>query len=202
RMRGKGILILALLAMLTLAVSATMGPAAGASKGGATVAKKKCKKKKKTSSASAAKKKKKCKKKGTGGGGGTTPNPVVRATLSWTGGGSNTDYDLYVFDGATTARAGSDPIPNTGFSANAKGTPGTETFTDNNFVPGSGRTFQFGVCKQDGGNDGSTYNIDYVTADGVHHPDTQSGHGDGYAAKYSGNPPPVAPNGFAPCPAP
>src|SRR5262249_46361000 len=81
RMRGKGILILALLAMLTLAVSATMGPAAGASKGGATVAKKKCKKKKKTSSASAAKKKKKCKKKGTGGGGGTTPNPVVRATL-------------------------------------------------------------------------------------------------------------------------
>ncbi len=102
----------------------------------------------------------------------------------------------------TTAstRSASNPIANTTFSGNAKGSSGTETFTDLIFkVPG--RNFQFGVCKQDGGNDGSSYNIDYVTADGVHHTDTQSGHGDGYAAKYSGGAP-IAPNGFAPCPAP
>jgi hypothetical protein len=165
-----------------------------------TAKKKKCKKKKHAASA----KKKKCKKKGGSGttpAPGTTGSPLVRATLTWSGGGDATDYDLYVFDGATSARAASDPIANTSFSGNATGTPGTETFTDLIFKNPGARTFQFGVCKQGGGNDGSSYNIDYVTADGAHHTDTQAGHGDGYAAKYSGGAP-DAPNGFAPCPVP
>jgi hypothetical protein len=196
----KGILGLALLALLAFTITATVGATASASGGHAVAAKKKCKKKK---HAASAKKKKKCKKKG--GSGTTTPpatgSPLVRATLTWSAGGDSTDYDLYAFDGATSARAASNPIANTSFSGNVTGSTGTETFTDLIFMNPGARNFQFGVCKQGGGNDGSTYNIDYVTADGAHHTDTQSGHGDGYAAKYSGGAP-IAPNGFTPCPAP
>jgi hypothetical protein len=190
--RKKGLVLLALLALGAFTITATIGASASAS-GGAVAAKKKCKKKKARSA-----KKKKCKKKK-----GTTPAKIsmVRATLTWTGGGSNTDYDLYVFNLGSTGDVSSvrsNTNPERSFSPNASGTPGTETFTDLNF--GAHRNYAFGVCKQDGGNDGSSYTIDYVTADGVHHTDTQSGHGDGYAALYNGPPPPTAPNGFAPCP--
>jgi hypothetical protein len=189
---NKGLIGLALVAVLALMV-ATVGSSASASGGHAVAAKKKCKKKKQADSA----KKKKCKKKK------PTPAPIsmVRATLTWSGGGDSTDYDLYAFDpSGSTGRAGSDPIASTSFSSNAVGASATETFTDLDF--GQHRAFAFGVCKQAGSNDGSSYTIDYVTADGVHHTDTQSGHGDGYAAKYNGPPPPTAPNGFAPCPVP
>jgi hypothetical protein len=195
--KNKGLLGLALLAILALTIGATVGATASASGGHAVAAKKKCKKKKHAASA----KKKKCKKKknGGGGGGGTTNTPLVRATLTWSAGGDSTDYDLYVFDpSGATGRAGSDPISNSSFSANAKGTPGTETFTDLNF--GAHRAFAFGVCHQDGGNDGSTYSIDYVSASGVHFTDTQAGTGDGYNARYSDGGGAPATNTFT-CPA-
>jgi hypothetical protein len=190
---------------LVLALSAAV---VVASTGGVAAAKKKKKKcpagthkvvKKKKNG----KKKIKCVPNPTTGGGGTTGSPLVRATLTWSGGGMATDYDLYVFLGTTTANVRSAPgaIPQTAFSPNVQGPSGTETFTDLTFsIPG--RAFDYGVCKQGGGNDGSSYTIDYVTADGVHHTDTQAGHGDNYAAKYTGPPPPNAPNGFSPCKAP
>ena len=210
-MRKKG--LFALMALLAIAlVGTTIGASASAHNGGAVAAKKKKKKKKcpagthkvvKIKKKNGKKIKKiKCVPNSTTGGG-ATGKPLVRATLTWSGGGDSTDYDLYVFLGTTTANVRSAPgaIPQTTFSPNAKGSTGTETFTDLTFaIPG--RDFQFGVCKQGGGNDGSSYTINYVTADGVSHTDTQANHGDGYAAKYTGNPPPNAPNGFAPCPAP
>ncbi len=188
--KNKGLVLLALVALAAFMITATVGGSASASGGHAIAAKKKCKKKKASSA-----KKKKCKKKK------TAPVSMVRATLTWSGGGDSTDYNLYAFDpNGSTGRAGSDPIASTSFSANSVGSTGTETFTDLDF--GQHRAFAFGVCKQGGGTDGSTYSIDYVTADGVHHTDTQSSHDDGYAAKYNGPPPPTAPNGFAPCPVP
>ena len=199
--RKKGLALLALLALAAFTITATIGGSASAAGGNAVTAKKhkkkKCKKgfvKKKVKTKSG-KKKFKCVKQ--------VPAPVsmVRATLTWSGGGSNTDYNLYAFDpSGATGSVLSDPIASTAFSANVKGSSGSETFTDLDF--GQKRAFAFGVCKQDGGTDGSTYSIDYVTADGVHQADTQSNHDDGYAAKYNGPPPPNAPNGFAPCPVP
>jgi hypothetical protein len=195
------------LALALALTGASIVPAAG-SGGGAVAAKKKKKKKcppgthkvvKIKKKDGKKKKKVKCVPNSPGAG---TGSPLVRATVTWSGGGMNTDYNLYAFLGATSARAASNPIPNTSFSGGAPGTSGTETFTDLIFVNPGARNFDFGVCKQDGGTDGSSYTIDYVTADGVHHTDTQSNHDDGYAAKYSGNPPPNAPNGFAPCPVP
>lgn len=185
---NKGLIGLALVAMMALMV-ATVGASASASGGSAVAAKKKCKKKKAHSA-----KKKKCKKKT------TAPISIVRATLTWSGGGDSTDYDLYVFDpSGATGRAASNPISNSSFSPNAKGTPGTETFTDLNF--GAHRAFGFGVCHQDGGNDGSSYSIDYVSASGVHFTDSQAGTGDGYNARYSDSGGAPANNTFT-CPAP
>ena len=209
-MKKKG--LFALMALLSIAlVGATIGASASASGGGAVAAKKKKKKKCPAGTHKVVKIKKKNGKKikkikcvpNSTTGTGTTGSPLVRATLTWSSGGANTEYDLYAFLGTTTAsvRSPAGTIPQTAFSPRVQGSSGTETFTDLTFsVPG--RSFDFGVCKQDGGNDGSSYTIDYVTADGVHHTDTQANHGDGYAAKYSGPPPPNAPNGFAPCPAP
>ena len=193
------------LAMLALAVTAVIGSGASADPVAHSAGLKKCLKKAKAIQDPVKRKraKKRCRKKFGTTAPGTTGKPLIRATLNWSAGSGNTDYDLYVFEGSTTAsvRSATNPIAQTTFSPNAKGATGTETFTDLTFaVPG--RNFQFGVCKQDGGNDGSTYTITYVTADGVSHSDTQSSHGDGYAAKYVGNPPPIAPNGFTPCPAP
>ena len=171
--------------------TATIGASASAAGGNAVAAKKKCKKKKASSA-----KKKKCKKKKTT----TAPISMVRATLTWSGGGGNTDYDLYVFDpSGGTGRAVSNPISNSSFSPNAESSSGTETFTDLNF--GAHRAFAFGVCHQDGGNDGSTYSIDYVSASGVHFTDSQAGTSDGYNARYSDSGGPPVTNTFT-CPAP
>ncbi len=75
----KGLLGLALLAILALTISATIGSAASASGGGTAVAaKKKCKKKHTAASA----KKKRCKKRKN-----FPPVSVVRATLTWSNGG-------------------------------------------------------------------------------------------------------------------
>jgi hypothetical protein len=187
---NKGLIGLALVAALALMV-ATVGATASASGGTAVAAKKKCKKKKASSA-----KKKKCKKKGTT----TPPISMVRATLTWSGGGDNTDYDLYVFDpSGGTGRAASNPIAKTSFTPNGKGSSGSEAFTDLDF--GAHRAFGFGVCHQDGGNDGSSYSIEYVSASGVHFTDSQAGTGDGYNARYSDSGGAPANNTFT-CPAP
>lgn len=189
---NKGLVGLALVAALALIV-ATVGATASAAGGSAVAAKKKCKKKKAYSA-----KKKKCKKKKKT----TTTAPIsmVRATLTWSGGGDSTDYDLYVFDpSGGTGRAVSNPISNGSFSSNAKGSSGSETFTDLNF--GAHRAFDFGVCHQDGGTDGSTYSIDYVSASGLHFTDSEAGTSDGYNARYSDSGGPPATNTFT-CPAP
>jgi hypothetical protein len=186
-MRGnKGVIGLALIAALALMV-ATVGASASAPGGSAVAAKKKCKKKKAQSA-----KKKKCKKKGA-----TAPLiSMVRATLTWSDGGDSTNYDLYVFDpSGGTGRAVSNPISKSSFTPNATGSSGTETFTDLDF--GAHRAFAFGVCHQDGGNDGSTYSIEYVSANGTHFTDSQAGTGSPYAAKYSdGGGPPQVPDAF------
>jgi uncharacterized protein YfaP (DUF2135 family) len=189
-MRGnKGVIGLALIAALALMV-ATVGASASASGGSAVAAKKKCKKKKAQSA-----KKKKCKKKGTT----TALISKVRATLTWTGGGDNTDYDLYVFDpSGGTGRAVSNPISNSSFTPNVIGSSGTETFTDGNF--GARRAFAFGVCHQDGGNDGSSFSIEYLSANGTTFTDSQAGTGDGYNARYSDSGGEPANNTFT-CPA-
>ncbi len=189
--RNKGLLVLALLALLTMMISVTVGATASASGGNAVAAKKKCKKKK---NHAASAKKKKCKKKK------AAPVSLVRATLTWSGGGDSTDYNLSVFDpSGSTGSVLSNPISSTAFSPNAKGSSGTETFTDLDF--GKHRAFAFGVCHQDGGNDGSMYSIEYVSANGTHFTDSQAGTGDGFNARYSDSGGPPATNTFT-CPAP
>jgi hypothetical protein len=198
---------LAALAVLAMTVTATVG-GASADPVAQTAGLKKCLKKAKRIQDPVKRKKakKKCRKKF--GVNGTTPtnptggSPLVRATLTWSGGGTSTDYDLYVFSGTTVAstRLATNPIPSSTFSSNVKGGSGTETFTDLVFkVPG--RTFQFGVCHQDGGSDGTSYSITYVTADGVSHTDSRSGGSDGFNAIYSGGAPALQ-QFPVPCPAP
>jgi hypothetical protein len=189
--RNKGLLVLALLALLTMMISVTVGSTASASGGNAVAAKKKCKKKK---NHAASAKKKKCKKKK------AAPVSLVRATLTWSGGGDNTDYNLSVFDpGGSTGSVLANPISSTAFSPNSKGSSGTETFTD--LDSGKHRAFAFGVCHQDGGNDGSTYSIEYVSANGTRFTDSQAGTSDGFNARYSDSGGPPATNTFT-CPAP
>ena len=165
--RNKGLTGLALLAILALMLSVTVGTAATAAGGSAAeiAKKKKCKKKKASSS-----KKKKCKKKKKKG---AKPAPLVRATLTWD---TNADFDLWVFDTAgNRARAASNTIANTTFSANDTMDTdglGPETFTDNIFKK-PGRAFSYGVCFQDGGSNPTNFTLDYVTADGVHHTGNQ-----------------------------
>ncbi len=201
----KGTLGLALMATLALTITATLAGAASSDPVAHTAGLKKCLKKAKRIQDPVKRKKakKKCRKKfGTVAPTPTptpTPAPLVRATLIWTGGGGSTDYDLYVFDSSTQARAGSNPIPNTSFSAAGPGSSGTESFTDLIYTNPGARNFQFGVCHQDGGSDGSSYSIEYVTADGVRHSDARSGGSDGFNARYSGGEPTF--NTFT-CPAP
>jgi hypothetical protein len=170
---NKGLIGLALVAALALMV-ATVGATASASGGGAVVAKKKCKKKKHAASA----KKKKCKKKnngGAGGGGGNTP--LVRATLTWSNGGSaDVDMDLFAFDASGhQAGNGSDAIPLSTLSADVTGPQGTETFTD--LASNQKRPLSFGVCYLVSGSVHTDYTITYVTADGVSHTETRADDG-------------------------
>jgi hypothetical protein len=176
-MRRKGLLGLALLAILALAITATLGATAGASGGHAVVAKKKCKKKK---HAASAKKHKKCKKKknGNGTGTGTTNTPLVRATLTWAAtaddpSSDDADMDLFVFDAnGHQAGNGSDTIPNSTMSPDVSGKNGTETFTDLAF--NLKRPLSFGVCYMVSGSVHTPYTITYVTADGVTHTETRA----------------------------
>jgi hypothetical protein len=196
-MTKKGICSLGLVLLLALAlVGASIGTAAGAGGDNAVAAKKKkCKKKKKKSSASEAKKKKKCKKKKNGGGSGNGQSPLVRATLSWTGGDANdADLDLFVFD-ASGGRAGNgaDTIANSILSPDMTGTSGVETFTDT--TPQPLRAFSFGVCYTVGGSAHTPFTITYITADGMTHTDSQNP-GSSFHYDYPGGVP--IPAGYCP----
>jgi hypothetical protein len=161
--RRRGILVLAMCALLALVVEATAATA-GSDDPTAAVAKKKCKKGKK--SAVAAKKKKKCKSKKKQSVAVTVPvtppspttptGPTVRATLTWEAGAAGADgaadLDLYAWttDGAsseTSVQDASSLIPSTSFSADAEDGPGPETFTDH--LAPSTRNFSFGICGDD-----------------------------------------------------
>jgi hypothetical protein len=173
-MRRKGLLGLALLAILALTITVTVGAAASAAGGHAVAAKKKkCKKKKHAASA----KKKKCKKKKNNGGGGGTNTPLVRATLNWSNGGSSdVDMDLFVFDAnGNRAGNGSDAIPTSTISPDLTGPAGTETFTDQAF--NLKRPLSFGVCYMVSGSVHTDYTITYVTADGATHTETRADDG-------------------------
>jgi hypothetical protein len=174
-----GLVLLALMALLVAAFWSATPKSQGQT---AVAAKKKCKKGKKGKASSA--KKKKCKKKKP-----AKPAPLVRATLTWAGGGDSTDFDLWVFDtSGSKGRAAANPIPNTSFTPNATGSNGTEAFTDLIYLK-PGRSFSYGVCYQDGGSLHITYKIDFVTADGVHHSDSQELQSDGAHREYDGGAP-------------
>lgn len=162
-MRGsKGILVLVLLLAIALVASVPAGSAAGTSGNNAVVAKKKKCKKKKPHAA----KKKECKKKKKKK---ATPTSVVRATLTWTGAGSDdADLDLFVFD-AQGARAGngSDSIPASQLSPDVHGRSGSETFTD--LEPSQHRGFSYGVCYQVGGSVHAPFTITFSIVNGQTH---------------------------------
>jgi hypothetical protein len=145
--------LLSLIAIVALVAALTAGEAGAASgSGNAVAAKKKCKKPKKRAAGAA--KKKKCKKKKHV----VLPSPIVRMTVSWTGGNPTSIVDLHSYDAAglhdgwvfLPSEHIEQNIPNTSYS-NADGASGTETFTDNIFVRGSfaNRQFSFVVCNGD-----------------------------------------------------
>jgi hypothetical protein len=180
--QNKGLLMLALLAVLAFTVSATAAGAATGSSGNAVAAKKKCKKKKQANSA----KKKKCKKKKGGS------SPVVRATLTWGPMGDDmsaddADLDLFAFDASgNRAGNGSDAIPLSTLSPDITGRSGTETFTD--LSPTQHRALSFGVCYTVGGSVHTPFTITYMTADGVTHTDSQRP-GSSFHFEYPGGAP-------------
>ena len=164
-MRGsKGVLGLSIAAALAVGVAATAGASAVAVKAkrcrvhGVPVIKKSCKK----------------------------PVSLVRATLTWSGGDFGTDYDLYVFGSrgtSTTSTPNGNGITKSKISkSEGLGPSGTETFTDQLWRKPGARSFRFGVCHQDGSVPVS-YTIAYVTTDGRHHTDSQTG-GEGFNAVY------------------
>jgi hypothetical protein len=195
----RGLAGLALLATLALATGVVAGSAASAS--GDPVARtaglKKCLKKAKKIQDPVKRKKakKKCRKKfPTAPTAPAAPTALVRATLNWDanppGGGSNIDLDLWVFDSnGNKARAAANTIPNSSFSPNDVDNPGTETFTDLAYTKIGARNFSFGVCYQDGGSQHTIYNLDYVTADGVHHTASQEYGSDGAFSTFDGGAP-------------
>ena len=189
--RNRGLTGLALLATLALVLSVTVGTAATAAGGSAAeiAKKKKCKKKKKKASSA---KKKKCKKKKKGQ---DKPAPLVRATITWTGAGSNdADLDLFVFDASgNVAAKGASAIPNSTMSPDLLGPAGSETFTDT--APKPLRTLSFAVCYQVGGSVHAPFTITYVTADGVSHTDSQDP-GSSFHYDYPGGAP--IPAGYCP----
>jgi hypothetical protein len=166
--KNKGILGLALLALLAFTITATVGASASVAGGSAVAAKKKCKKKKHAVSA----KKKRCKKRKN-----FPPVSVVRATLTWSNGGaSDVDMDLFVFDtSGRQAGNGTDAIPASDLSPDQTGPAGSETFTDLN--ANQHRAFSFGVCYMVGGSVHTDYTITYITSDGVSHTETRAGDG-------------------------
>jgi hypothetical protein len=176
--RKKGLVLLALLALVAFTITATIGGSASASGGNAVAAKKKCKKKKKNHAASA--KRKRCKPRKN-----VPQKSVVRATLNWSNGGaSDVDMDLFVFDtSGRQAGNGTDAIPASVLSPDITGPSGTETFTDlNGNTP---QTLSFGVCYMVGGSVHTDYTITYITADGVTHTETRAGDGSTPGTKQS-----------------
>jgi hypothetical protein len=165
--RNKGLVGLALLALVAFTITATVSAAASASGGNAVAAKKKCKKKKHATSA----KKKKCKKKK------PANTPLVRATLNWSNGGSDqVEMDLFVFDASGhQAGNGSDTIPLSTLSPDLTGPQGTETFTDQAF--NQKRPLSFGVCYTNSESTHTDYTITYITADGASHTETRADDG-------------------------
>ena len=162
--KNKGLVLLALVALGAFMITATVGGSASASGGHAVAAKKKCKKKKAHSA-----KKKKCKKKKGG-------SSLVRATLTWSNGGSSdVDMDLFVFGGSGHAGNGSDTIASSTLSPDVTGPVGSETFTDLAF--NQKRDLSFGVCYTVSGSVHTDYTINYVTADGVTHTETRADDG-------------------------
>jgi len=143
--RPARLVVIALVALLSLAVVAAGSSPAASRPGDAVAAKKKCKKKKGFRTA----KKKKCKKHVL-----TIPGPIVRATISWPAG----EVDLHAFDSAGN-RSGiafpctSNPCPIAEGIPSATHSPdsnngGTETFTDNIFIRNgtTNREFAYAIC--------------------------------------------------------
>lgn len=113
------------------------------------------------------------------------PVSRVRATLTWSGGDFSTDYDLYVFGSrgtSTTSTPNGNGITKSKISPSNGDASGTETFTDLLWRKPGARSFRFGVCHQEGSLP-VTYTIDYVTTDGHHHTDSQTG-AEGFNAVY------------------
>jgi hypothetical protein len=190
---NRGVATIALLTALALAVGALIGPTSGAAGDplAQTASLKKCLKKAKR--IDDPKKRKKAKKRCRRKYAVIAPIPLVRATLTWDAtnpGGGNIDLDLWVFDAnGNKARAALDTIPNTSFTPNITSNPGTETFTDLAFKSRGARNFSYGVCYQDGGSQHALYNLDYVTADGVHHTASEEYGSDGAFTTFNGGAP-------------
>jgi hypothetical protein len=185
---------LALLATLALAIGLIAGPSAGASGGNTagTSSLQNCLKKanKIKKKAKRKKRKKKCRAIYAP----APPKSLVRATLTWDseppGGGGNIDLDLWVFDSnGHRARAAANTIPNSSFTPNDLDAPGSEKFTDLIYANPGGRNLSFGVCYQDGGSQHTTFKLDYVTADGVHHNASQEYGSDGASSTFDGGAP-------------
>ncbi len=117
------------------------------------------------------------------------PVSLVRATLTWSGGDFGTDFDLYVFGSrgtSTTSTPNGNGITKSRITKSEDlGPSGTETFTDQLWRKPGARRFRFGVCHQEGPIP-VTYTISYVTTDGRHHTDSQTG-GEGFNAVYGNN---------------
>jgi hypothetical protein len=195
----KGTLALALIATLALTITATVGGAASADPVAQTAGLKKCLKKAKKIQDPVKRKqaKKKCKKKqGTTPPGTTTNTPLVRATLTWSGGdASDADLDLFAFDASgNRAGNGSDTIPLSTLSPDVTGQAGSETFTDQAF--NQHRGFSFAVCYTVGGSAHTPFTITYVTADGATHTDSQNP-GSSFHYDYPADGVPI-PSGYCP----
>jgi hypothetical protein len=190
---------LARLAIAALAIGVVVGPLAGASGDELAVAAglKKCLKKAKKIEKDGKRKKakKRCRKKfAPDSPPDDGPVSLVRATLTWDseppGGGGSIDLDLWVFDSnGNRARAADNTIPDSTFSANDVNAPGRETFTDDDFTETGARDFSFGICYEDGGSQHTVYEIDYVTADGVRHTDSEEYGSDGAFTTFDGGAP-------------
>ena len=197
----KGIASLALVALLAFAISVLAGPAASASGGNATASSlHSCLKKanKIKNKAKRKRAKRKCHKKFPPP---EQPTQLVRATLTWSSDtpSDSIDLDLWVFDSnGNKARAAADTIPNSSFSGNHIGSPGSETFTDLAFTKSGARKFSYAVCYQDGGSQHVTWHLDYVTADGQHHTGSQEYGSSGISTTFDGGAP--IPANFCPAP--
>jgi hypothetical protein len=126
------------------------------------------------------------------------PVSRVRATLTWSGGDFSTDFDLYVFGAHGTSHPTGNGITKSKATHSDADPAGTETFTDLLWRKDGARSFRFGVCLQTASAP-ATYTIDYVTTDGKHHVDSQTG-GEGFNATYGNDAGPPSIGGIV-CPA-